>query len=56
MVEDAVRKVAVVNVAVELADAEVAAHEAASAQGGAKQWCRGCTEDEDGYASRTKRR
>ena len=56
MVEDAVRRVAVVDVAVEVADAEVAAHEAAGAQGGAKQWCRGCTEDEDGDASRTKRR
>ena len=55
MVEDAVRRVAVVNVAIELADAKVAAHEAASAQGGAKQWCRGCTEDEDGDALRTKR-
>ena len=56
MVEDAVRRVAMVNVAVELADAEVAAHEAAGAQRGAKQWWHGCTEDEDGDASRKKRR
>ena len=49
MVEDAVCRVAVVDVAV-----EVAAHEAAGAQGGAKQWWRGCAEDEDGDASRTK--
>ena len=56
MVEDAVRRVAVVNVAIELADTEVAAHETASAQGGAKQWCRGGAVDEDGDASRTKRR
>ena len=56
MVEDAVRRVAVVDVAVEVADAEVAAHEAAGAQGGAKQWWHGCTEDEDSYVSRKKRR
>ena len=56
MVEDAVHRVAVVDVAVEVADAEVAAHEAAGAQGGAKQWCRGGAVDEDGDASRTKRR
>ena len=49
MVEDAVRRVAVVDVVV-----EVAAHEAAGAQGGAKQWWCGCAEDEDGDASRTK--
>jgi len=40
MVVDAVRRVAVVDVAVEVANAEVAAHEAAGAQGGAKQWWR----------------
>ena len=56
MVEDAVRRVAVADVVVEVADAEVAAHEAAGAQGGAKQWCRGGALDEDGDASRTKRR
>ena len=56
MVEDAVHRVAVVDVAVDVADAEVAAHEAAGAQGGAKQWCRGGALDEDGDASRTKRR
>ena len=56
MVEDAVRRVAVADVVVEVADAEVAAHEAAGAQGGAKQWWRGCTKDEDGDVSRTKRR
>ena len=33
---DAVRRVAVVDVAIEVANAEVAAHEAAGAQGGAK--------------------
>ena len=55
MVEDAVRRVAVVDVAVEVAYAEVAAHKAAGAQGGAKQWrCEGAV-DEDGDASRTKR-
>jgi len=37
MVEDAVRRVAVVDVAIEVADEEVAAHEAAGAQGDAKQ-------------------
>ena len=56
MDDDAVRRVAMVDVAVEVADAEVAAHEAADAQGGAKQWCRGGAVDEDGDASRTKRR
>ena len=56
MVDDAIRRVAVVDVAIEVADAEVAAHEAAGAQGGAKQWCRGGAVDEDGDASRTKRR
>ena len=56
MVEDVVHRVAVVDVAVEEADAEVATHEAAGAQGGAKQWCRGGAVDEDGDASRTKRR
>ena len=56
MVEDAVHRVAVVDVAVDVADAEVAAHEAAGAQGGAKQWWRGGAVDEDGDASRTKRR
>jgi len=56
MVEDAVRRVAVADVVVEVADAEVAAHEAAGPQGGAKQWWRGCTKDEDGDVSRTKRR
>ena len=56
MVEDAMRRVAVVNVVVEVADAEVAAHEAAGTQGGTKQWWRGCTKDEDGDVSRTKRR
>ena len=40
MVEDAMRRVAMVDVAVEVANAEVAAHEAAGAQGGAKQWWR----------------
>ena len=54
MVENTMRRVAVVDVAVEEADAEVATHEAAGAQGGAKQWWRGCAEDEDGDASRTK--
>ena len=54
MVEDAVRRVAVVNVAIELADAKVAAHEAASAQGGAKQWWRGGAVGEDSDASRAK--
>ena len=54
MVDDVVRRVAVVDVDIEVADAEVAAHEAAGAQGGAKQWWRGCAEDEDGDASRTK--
>jgi len=55
MVEDVVCRVAVVNVAVEVANAEVAAHEAAGAQGGAKQWWRGGVVDEDGDALRTKR-
>ena len=54
MVEDAVRRVAVADVVVEVADAEVAAHEAAGAQGGVKQWWRGGTVDEDVDASRTK--
>ena len=54
MVEDAVRRVAVVDVAVEVADAEVAAHEAAGAQGGAKQWWHGSAVDVGGDASRTK--
>ena len=49
MVENTMRRVAVVDVVV-----EVAAHEAAGAQGGAKQWWCGCAEDEDGDASRTK--
>ena len=54
MVEDAMRRVAVVNVVVEVADAEVAAHEAAGAQGDAKQWWRRGAVDEDGDASRMK--
>ena len=54
MVDDAVRRVAVVDVAVELADAEVAAHEAAGAQGGAKQWWRGGAVGEDSDAPRAK--
>ena len=54
MAEDAVRRVAVVDVAVEVADAEVATHEAAGAQGGTKQWWRGGAVDEDGDASRMK--
>ena len=49
MVKDAMRRVAVVDVAV-----EVAAHEAAGAQGGAKQWWRGGAVDEDSDASRAK--
>ena len=56
MVDDVVRRVAVDDVDIEVADAEVAAHEAAGAQRGAKQWWHGCTEDEDGDASRKKRR
>ena len=55
MVEDAVCRVVVVDVAVEVADAEVAAHEAAGAQGDAKQWWHRGAVDEDGDASRTKR-
>jgi len=55
MVDDAVCRVAVVDVAVEVAYAEVAAHKAAGAQGGAKQWWREGAVDEDGDASRTKR-
>ena len=54
MVDDAVRRVAVVDVAVEVAYAEVAAHKAAGAQGGAKQWWREGAVDEDGDASRMK--
>ena len=51
MDDDAVRRVAMVDVAVEEADAEVATHEAAGAQGGTKQWWRRrrrrrCVEDE----------
>ena len=51
MVNDAVLEVVVVTVVVKVADAEVAGHEAAGAQG----WCRGVVE-EDRDASRTKRR
>ena len=54
MVDDIIHEVVVVPVGVEVDDAEVATHEAAGAQGGAKQWWRGCAEDEDGDASRTK--
>ena len=54
MVEDAVRRVAVADVVVEVADAEVAAHEAAGAQGDAKQWWHRGAVDEDGDASRMK--
>ena len=54
MVNDAVRRVVVAVIAVEVADAKVAAHGAAGAQGGAKQWCRGGAADKDGDASRTK--
>jgi len=53
MVDDVVRRVAVDDVDIEVADAEVAAHEAAGAQGGVKQWWCGGTVDEDD-ASRTK--
>ena len=54
MVKDAVRRVVVVVIAVEVADAKVAAHVAASAQGGAKQWWQGSAGDVGGDVSRTK--
>ena len=56
MVDDAMRRVAVVDVAVEIADAEVVAHEAAGAQGSAKQWWRGGAVDDDGIVMRRGRR
>ena len=55
MVDDVIHEVVVVPVGVEVDDAEVATHEAAGAQGGAKQWCRRGAVDEDGDASRMKR-
>jgi len=52
MVEDAVRRVAVVDVAIEVADEEVATHEAAGAQGDAKQKWRGGAVDEGDHGWR----